>query len=57
MQDAMLEWSWLGIDLAEWLPQRLDWEVYRIEHVAFVNNMEASLESWLQYLGMWTIQH
>ena len=24
-KDAMLEWSWLGIDLAEWPPQRLDW--------------------------------
>ena len=23
-KDAMLEWSWLGIDLAEWPPQRLD---------------------------------
>ena len=48
-KDAILEWSWLGIDLAEWPPQRLDWEMYRIEHLAYVSNMEASLERWLQY--------
>ena len=45
-KDAMLERGWLGIDLAEWPPQRLN---CRIEHSACVSNMEASLESWLQY--------
>ena len=48
-EDAMLEWSWLGVDLEEWPPQRLDWEMYRIEHLAEVSNLEASLERWLQY--------
>ena len=35
IQDAMLEWEWLGIDMGEWPPQKLDWEMYRIEHLAF----------------------
>ena len=48
-KDAMLEWSWLVIDTQEWPPQRLDFEMYRIEHLAYASNMEASLSSWLQY--------
>ena len=24
----MLEWEWLGIDMKEWPPQRLDWEMH-----------------------------
>ena len=48
-KDAMLEWSWLGIDVQAWPPQRLDWEMYRFEHLTYASNMEASLESWLQY--------
>ena len=40
-KDAMLEWEWLGIDMNEWPPQRLDWEVYRIEHLSFVSTMES----------------
>ena len=31
VKDAMLDWEWLGIDEKEWPPQRLDWEMYRIE--------------------------
>ena len=48
-KDVILEWSWLGIDLAERPPQRLDWEMYRVEHLAYVSNMEASVEGSLQY--------
>ena len=33
VKDAMLDWEWLGIDPVEWPPQRLDWEMYRIEHL------------------------
>ena len=46
---AMLEWEWLGIDPVEWPPQRLDWEMYRIEHLAFASNMESQFEAWLAY--------
>ena len=35
--------------MEEWPPHRLDWEMYRIEHLLYVSNMEASLEVWLQY--------
>ena len=49
VKDAMLEWEWLGIDMDEWPPQRLDWEMYRIEHLAFASNMEASFTVWLQH--------
>ena len=31
VKDAMLDWEWLGIDEKEWPPQRLDWEMYRID--------------------------
>ena len=48
VKDAMLDWEWLGIDEKEWPPQRLDWEVHRIEHLSFASNMEASLAGWLQ---------
>ena len=48
-KDAMFEWEWLGIDTQEWPPQRLDWEMYRPEHLAFVSNMEVSFRSWLEY--------
>ena len=46
-KDAVLEWEWLGIDMQEWPPQRLDWEVYRLEHLSLVSNMESSFASWL----------
>ena len=45
----MLDWEWLGIDPVEWPPQRLDWEMYRIEHLAFVSNMESQFAAWLEY--------
>ena len=45
----MLDWEWLGIDTVEWPAQRLDWEMYRIEHLSFVNNIESQFASWLQY--------
>ena len=48
-KDSMLDWTWLGIDPREWPPQRLDWEVYRLEHLAFASNMEAELASWISY--------
>ena len=41
VKDAMLDWEWLGIDEKEWPSQRLDWEMYRIEHLSFASNMEA----------------
>ena len=45
----MLDWEWLGIDVKEWPPQRLDWEMHRIEHLSSASNMEeASFEGWLQ---------
>ena len=49
VKDAMLEWEWLGIDPVEWPPQRLDWEMYRIEHLAFASNMESQFVMWLAY--------
>ena len=49
VKDAMLDWEWLGIDSVEWPPQRLDWEMYRIEHLAFVSNMESQFAAWLEY--------
>ena len=48
VKDAFLEWEWLGINMEEWPPQRLDWEMYRTEHLAFASNMEAALDGWLQ---------
>ena len=42
VKDAMLDWEWLGIDSVEWPPQRLDWEMYRIEHLA-------QFAAWLDY--------
>ena len=54
-KDAMLEWEWLGTDMKEWPPQRLDWEVYCIERLSFVSNMESSFASWLSY--PWHIGH
>ena len=49
VKDAMHDWEWLGIDAVEWPPQRLDWEMYRIEHLSFVSNIEAQFAGWLQY--------
>ena len=46
VKDVMLDWEWLGIDPVEWPPQRLDWEMYRIEHLSFVSNMESQLAGW-----------
>ena len=58
IKDAMLDWEWLGIDLIEWPPQRLDWEVYRIEHLSFDTNMEAQFAGWLeQPWHIFCIQH
>ena len=48
VKDAMLDWEWLGIDAKEWPPQRLDWEMYRVEHLSLASNMEAAFEGWLQ---------
>ena len=48
VKDAMLDWEWLGIDPAEWPSQRLDWEMYRIEHLTFVSNMESQFAGWLE---------
>ena len=48
IKDAMLDWEWLGIDEKEWPPQRLDWEMYRIEHLSLASNMKASFKGWLQ---------
>ena len=48
-KDAMLDWSWLGIDMQEWPHQRLDWEMCRLERLAYARNMETSLEDWLRY--------
>ena len=53
----MLEWEWLGIDEKEWPPQRLEWEMYRIEHLAFASNMEASFDGWLQPMAHPFTQH
>ena len=33
----------------EWPPQRLDWEMYRIEHLSFVSNMESQFAGWLEH--------
>ena len=41
-KDAMLDWEWFGIDLVEWPPQRLDWEISRIEHLACAMYMEST---------------
>ena len=47
VKDAMVDWEWLGIDEKEWRLQRLDWEMYRIEHLSCASNMEAAFEGWL----------
>ena len=47
-KDGMLDWEWLGIDLFEWPPQRLEWEICRIEHLAFANYMESTMKEWLE---------
>ena len=49
VKDAMLDWEWLGIDPVEWPPQRLDWEMYRIERLSFVSNMESQFAGWLEH--------
>ena len=46
-KDGMLDWDWRGIDTLEWSPQRLDWEIYRTEHLAFPKYMEYSMDGWL----------
>ena len=48
VKDSMLDWEWLGIDPKEWPPQRLDWEMYRIEHLSYASNMEAQFAGWLE---------
>ena len=49
VKDSMLDWTWLGINPNEWPPQRLDWEVYRLEHLAFASNMEEEMKGWINY--------
>ena len=49
VKDSMLSWEWLGIDPKEWPPQRLDWEMYRLEHLAFASNMEEQMIGWINY--------
>ena len=49
VKDSMLDWTWLGINPKEWPPQRLDWEVYRLEHLSFASNMEESMTEWINY--------
>ena len=49
VKDSMLDWTWLGINPKEWPPQRLDWEMYRIEHLAFASNMEEEMTGWIDY--------
>ena len=48
-KDSMLDWQWLGINPQEWPPQRLDWEMYRLEHLAFASNMEEQMTGWINY--------
>ena len=49
VKDSMLDWTWLGINPKEWPPQRLDWEMYRLEHLSFASNMEESMTGWINY--------
>ena len=49
VKDSMLDWTWLGINPKEWPPQRLDWEMYRLEHLAFASNMEEEMKGWINY--------
>ena len=49
VKDSMLDWTWLGINPKEWPPQRLDWEMYRLEHLAFASNMEEEMTGWINY--------
>ena len=57
VKDSMLDWTWLGINPKEWPPQRLDWEMYRIEHLAFASNMEAEMTGWINYPWHVSTQH
>ena len=54
-KDAMLDWEWLGIDPVEWPPQRLDWEIYRNEHLSFTKYMETTLDEW--WSAPWHIEY
>ena len=49
VKDSMLDWQWLGINPREWPPQRLDWEMYRLEHLAFASNMEEQMTGWIEH--------
>ena len=49
VKDSMLDWQWLGINPREWPPQRLDWEMYRLEHLAFASNMEEQMAGWIEH--------
>ena len=49
VKDSMLDWQWLGISPQEWPPQRLDWEMYRLEHLAFASNMEEQMAGWIEH--------
>ena len=69
-KEGMLDWSWMGVDPKEWPSQRLDWELYRVEHLTYVSSMESSMARWLTYLwiagytalrtmarGEWAVPH
>ena len=47
-KDGLPDWEWLGINPVEGPLQRLDWEIYRIEHLVFASDMESSMQEWLQ---------
>ena len=49
VKDSMLDWQWLGINPQEWPPQRLDWEMYRLGHLAFASNMEEQMAGWIEH--------
>ena len=49
VKDSMLDWQWLGINPQEWPPQRLDWEMYRLEHLAFASNTEEQMTAWIAH--------
>ena len=43
VQEGTVDWEWLGVDSKEWSPQQLDWEVYRVEHLAFAQKLETTM--------------
>ena len=53
IKDAMFYWEWSGIGERS---ERLDWEMYRVEHLSCVSNMEASFEGWFNNHGTFSTQ-